>query len=63
MTRVIKSCCSRPESEHVGVVCPDGLIPCAVCEERVPGEQLSADEDGGVVNVCVYCDIASELAS
>lgn len=59
---LVRSCCNRPDAEHTGVVCPDGLIECVECLQRVEWPQLSKDADGAIVNVCIACDICVPLA-
>lgn len=50
----IKLCCGRPESEHRGVMCPDGKVMCCICFERFMVEDLNM-VDGVPENVCKGC--------
>lgn len=46
-------CCGQ---KHHGVVCPDGLVQCCICFDRVPIERLHEDAEGGHVDVCLACE-------
>ena len=50
----LRLCCGQ---RHFGPVCPDGLVMCCLCFERVPVEHLSPVdlEDSGVMDVCAEC--------
>ena len=51
--RIFRSCCGQ---SHPGPVCPDGLVMCCLCFERVPIDQLATDpDDGQKVDVCQPC--------
>lgn len=39
----VRLCCGQ---RHVGAECPDGLVMCCLCFERVPKEQLVIMETG-----------------
>lgn len=54
-------CCNEPESAHIGVVCPDGRVQCCVCCACVGADQLAGDDDGSLVNVCLSCEICSQV--
>lgn len=47
-----RSCCGL---RHEGATCPDGLVMCCGCFERVPRSQLHALPDGTVEDVCDVC--------
>jgi hypothetical protein len=49
----VRLCCGQ---RHYGVVCPDGKVMCCSCFERVTLGELSVDENGTRVDVCVPCD-------
>lgn len=44
-------CCGQ---QHYGVVCPDNMVMCCYCFERVELDNL-ATEDGTKVDVCLPC--------
>ena len=44
----VRPCCSQ---RHFGALCPDGLVMCCICFERVEVSELRR-ESGGRVNVC-----------
>lgn len=44
-------CCGQ---QHVGPVCPDGLVMCCYCFERVSIEDL-ASKNGDKIDVCILC--------
>lgn len=48
----VRSCCGR---RHVDPTCPDGLVPCCLCFERVPVEELHVLADGSREDVCQRC--------
>lgn len=48
----VRVCCGK---EHSGVMCPDGLVMCCLCFERVPVTRLHVTSDGGRENVCQSC--------
>jgi hypothetical protein len=45
-------CCGEP---HDGPVCPDGLVMCCLCFQRVPIERLHDIGDGQREDVCIPC--------
>lgn len=45
-------CCGQ---KHWGVVCPDGLVMCQLCFERVPISKLHLTENGQPEDVCSEC--------
>ncbi len=47
----VRPCCGQ---RHTGVQCPDGLIMCCLCFDRVSVDQLSL-VDGMPENVCRPC--------
>jgi hypothetical protein len=49
--RPVRLCCGR---RHEGAQCPDGLVMCCLCFERVPAEFL-ARQDGELVDICQSC--------
>ena len=49
----VRACCGQ---RHFGAQCPDGLVMCCLCFERVPLEKLVVEADGGYVDVCLDCD-------
>lgn len=57
----VKLCCGKRQSEHNGVVCPDGLVMCALCFERVEPEKLYVDGDGVRWDVCKPCNESDTL--
>ena len=52
----IKVCCFHRDSEHVGVVCPDGKVMCCICFSRFSVKDLFT-YPGDVVpsDVCKEC--------
>lgn len=48
----VRLCCG---TRHYGPVCPDGLVMCAICFERVEKENLNTLPDGRKEDVCVRC--------
>lgn len=44
-------CCGK---QHIGPICPDGLVMCCYCFERVTIEDLAID-DGDRIDVCWPC--------
>lgn len=48
----VRICCGQ---RHFGVVCPDGMVMCALCFERVHQSELSRRNDGRLENVCQKC--------
>lgn len=50
----IRLCCGQ---RHHGVQCPDGLVMCCLCFERVSVERLVVDpENGKLWDVCLDCE-------
>lgn len=47
----VRSCCGQ---RHRGVQCPDGLVMCCLCFERVLASELS-ERDGQLEDVCRDC--------
>jgi hypothetical protein len=47
----VRLCCGQ---RHWHVVCPDGLVMCCVCFERVPADEAWED-DGQKWDVCRTC--------
>lgn len=47
----VRLCCGK---HHTGVVCPDGLVMCCLCFERVTQDQLNV-VNGVPENVCRKC--------
>jgi hypothetical protein len=50
----VRSCCMQ---DHAGVVCPDGMVRCCLCFERVPIEGLHVLPDGSREDVCELCHV------
>lgn len=48
----VRSCCGQ---RHEGAECPDGLVMCCGCFERVPRSRLHALPDGTIEDVCARC--------
>jgi hypothetical protein len=48
----VRVCCGH---RHAGTVCPDGLVMCCLCFDRVPFDRLHVLGDGSRENVCVDC--------
>lgn len=49
----VRLCCMQ---RHYGAQCPDGLVMCCVCFERVPVDQLEVDPaDGRRWDRCTRC--------
>jgi hypothetical protein len=40
---------------HWGLVCPDGLVQCCLCFDRVEQRDLNVDENGDRWDVCKIC--------
>lgn len=49
----VRICCGQ---RHFGAQCPDGLVMCCLCFERVPVDRLVRDATGAPVDVCLRCD-------
>lgn len=47
----VRLCCGQ---RHFGVQCPDGLVQCCLCFDRVEVSGLAV-EDGALVNICQAC--------
>ena len=46
----VRLCCFE---RHYGVVCPDGLVMCCLCFERVTLDHLLTDpKDGRKIDIC-----------
>jgi hypothetical protein len=58
MAAPTRSCCGRP---HSGAVCPDGLVMCCICFERVTKHSLASD-GFSLIDMCRSC-WAKERAS
>lgn len=50
-------CCGKP---HWGPVCPDGLVMCQLCYDRVKQGDLHRDEEG-TWDICQKCHEAEVL--
>lgn len=48
----VRLCCGE---HHKGAMCPDGLIMCCVCFERVSVAELYIEENGDVIDMCKPC--------
>ena len=48
----VRLCCGK---RHFGVVCPDGMVMCALCFKRVHQSELSRGSSGRLENVCQKC--------
>ena len=49
----VRLCCGQ---RHLSAMCPDGLVMCCICFERVPVEQLGRDRvTGNIEDVCLNC--------
>lgn len=44
----VRICCGQP---HHGPVCPDGLVMCCICFNRVPQDRLAVLEEGDGADV------------
>ena len=51
MNAPVRLCCLQ---RHFGPVCPDGLVMCALCFDRVLQDDLAV-EDGATMDVCRSC--------
>lgn len=50
----VRLCCMQ---RHAGPVCPDGLVMCCLCFNRVTVEELAIDPtDGGRWDFCQACE-------
>lgn len=47
----VRLCCGQ---KHSGAQCPDGLVMCCLCFNRVPVDQLNRS-DGVPEDVCIPC--------
>ncbi len=47
----VRLCCGQ---RHWGAVCPDGLVMCCLCFERVTQDKLNVN-DGKKEDVCLEC--------
>ena len=52
METPVRVCCGQ---RHASTHCPDGLVMCCLCFERVEEDQLHTDDEGDPVNVCRPC--------
>lgn len=48
----VRLCCGQ---RHYGVTCPDGLVMCCICFDRVSADRLNATEDGTLEDACRSC--------
>jgi len=48
----VRLCCGQ---RHAGVQCPDGLVMCYLCFDRVPVGQLAVEKNGKPIDVCRDC--------
>lgn len=48
----VRICCGKP---HVGPVCPDGKVMCALCFDRVTASEAWRDRNGQAWDLCVSC--------
>lgn len=48
----VRLCCGQ---RHFGPVCPDGLVMCCLCFERVSQNKLNVAPDGRKEDVCKQC--------
>ena len=48
----VRLCCGQ---RHFGPVCPDGMVMCCLCFERVSKDKLNVAADGRKENVCKKC--------
>lgn len=48
----VRLCCGE---RHWGVQCPDGLVMCQLCFDRVPLNELHVTDEGQVEDVCQKC--------
>ena len=53
----VRLCCGH---RHYGAQCPDGLVMCILCFERVPVSELHVTEDGRPEDVCKACNVLEE---
>jgi hypothetical protein len=51
-------CCGQ---RHDGVQCPDGLVMCAICYNRVDPLHLNPLPEGGWENVCRMCHVEDRI--
>lgn len=58
MINPIRLCCGRP---HDTVACPDGLVWCCLCFDRVEQDELWEDADGVKWDVCKMCKRDEDL--
>lgn len=52
-TPPVRLCCN---TRHWGPMCPDRLVMCCICFDRVPIEKLSRDQEGRPQDVCQNCE-------
>ena len=48
----VRLCCGQ---RHFGPVCPDGMVMCCICFERVSQDQLNVASNGQKEDVCKQC--------
>jgi hypothetical protein len=48
----VRLCCGQ---RHWSVICPDGLVQCCICFERVPADEVWEDSGGQKWDVCRTC--------
>jgi hypothetical protein len=48
----VRLCCGQ---RHFGPVCPDGMVMCCLCFERVSQDKLNVASNGQKEDVCNEC--------
>ena len=48
----VRLCCGQ---RHFGSVCPDGMVMCCLCFERVSQDKLNVASNGKKEDVCNEC--------
>lgn len=51
-TTPYRLCCGQ---QHWSVTCPDGLVMCCICFERVPSADVWEDDEGTRWDMCREC--------
>lgn len=56
----VRLCCGQ---QHLGALCPDGLVMCCLCFERKQINDLQHTDGGQPTDVCKACHTAESCAT
>lgn len=54
----VRLCCAQ---RHWTVACPDGLVMCELCFDRVDKDKLMHDGEGNLWDMCQRCGLMENL--